>query len=776
MNISFNCKTMPRTLRKGHLKMGDSDLNSNRIDVNSLYLTENEKPILPIMGEFHFSRYNPENWEEELIKMKSCGISVIASYFFWNHHEETEGLFDFTGRRDVRAFIKTCQKVGLRVFIRPGPWAHGEARYGGFPDWLMKKGFDLRHNDERYLKYVRRLYGEYFNQLTGLFYYEGGPIIGMQLDNELQNDADHLLELKNIAVEIGFRVPIYTITGWGPGCLAPFPENEVIPVFGGYPDAPWEQNTFPLAPSPHYGFAPGRNDTTIGNDQMKSGTVNPDEKILEPYPYVTCELGPGVQHTYHRRPVIDPMDVYTPAMTKLSRGNNMPGYYVFHGGFNPVRYGTTYQESLETGYPNDLPVLSYDFQAPIGEFGFVKQSYSYYRMLHAFINENQSKLAVAQPFTADTMPKSMSEPCTPRFGVRAFCDGENSYGYLFYTTHMRNYPLEPIRNADVSVHFENETINIDNINIPTGKTGLFPLNFTFGNIKFSYITAQPVTVVEDKDEKTYFFAANDGVRVNALVNSDAEFDTCLCEKQESFGNMKKLCNLPVSKKAALSYTDSDGKKYNIVFLSFDDALNLVHVKTNTRDFAVISENPVFFDDENVWLETQNTPCGELYVYPCEAVSALEKTGEDGVFAKVKYTSEAVNKDISIEKRAPQITGENFFTKFLFTDNPSECDEYELSVNPDILDDVHDVRIMLEIHGDVIQAYSDEMLVHDFFNMGVPVEIGLRRFKDTIKSGKPIVFKISKFTEDKKVYLQRHIDFDKTSVQIVKTDFVNKISL
>lgn len=27
----------------------------------------------------------------------------------------------------------------MKVWLRIGPWAHGECRNGGFPDWLVKK-------------------------------------------------------------------------------------------------------------------------------------------------------------------------------------------------------------------------------------------------------------------------------------------------------------------------------------------------------------------------------------------------------------------------------------------------------------------------------------------------------------------------------------------------------------------------------------------------------------------------------------------------------------
>ena len=103
------------------------------------------------MGEFHFSRYPENEWREELLKMKAGGIDIVSTYVFWIHHEEVEGQFDWSGSRNLRRFIQTCQEVGLKVFVRCGPWDHGEVRNGGFPDWLLKKGWKLRSNDTNYL-------------------------------------------------------------------------------------------------------------------------------------------------------------------------------------------------------------------------------------------------------------------------------------------------------------------------------------------------------------------------------------------------------------------------------------------------------------------------------------------------------------------------------------------------------------------------------------------------------------------------------------------------
>lgn len=185
------------------------------------------------MGEFHYCRYDCRKWEVELQKMKAGGVTVLSTYLLWIYHEEEESVFDFSGNWDLRQFVLLAQKVGLEVMLRIGGWAHGECRNGGFPDWLVQKGIPLRQNDPAYLRQIRKWYGEIYQQVQGLMFYEGGNIMGIQLDNELTDRLDHLAELKKITREIGFRVPLY-----GPATEAQIPVGEVLAVFGAYCEGP----------------------------------------------------------------------------------------------------------------------------------------------------------------------------------------------------------------------------------------------------------------------------------------------------------------------------------------------------------------------------------------------------------------------------------------------------------------------------------------------------------------------------------------------------------
>ena len=194
MDIHFK-SYCPSPILRGHLRMGGKNPAGEAIEVNSLYMSRGGKPVIPVMGEYHFSRDCRENWPRELAKMKAGGVDIAATYVLWIYHEEIEGEFDFSGDLDLRAFVEECAAQGLQVMLRIGPWAHGECRNGGFPDWLIASGIPLRTNDPRYMEKARIWYERIYQQVKGLFYKDGGPIIGVQFENELVDNDEHLLAL-----------------------------------------------------------------------------------------------------------------------------------------------------------------------------------------------------------------------------------------------------------------------------------------------------------------------------------------------------------------------------------------------------------------------------------------------------------------------------------------------------------------------------------------------------------------------------------------------------
>ena len=476
-----------------HLNMGGKNPKGEEINVTSRYFTRNGKPWIGVMGEFHFSRYSRENWHRELAKMKAGGITIVSTYLFWIYHEEIEGKMDFGGDNDIRAFIEECKDVGLDVVIRIGPWAHGECRNGAFPDWLLKKDYKLRDNNEEYLAVVKKWYQSIYNEVKGLFYKDGGNIIAVQIENEFVDNAEHLAKLKEIAVECGFIAPIYTVTGWNSASGAKIPVDEVMPVFGGYCEAPWENHMNRLSPSPHYFFNRMRNDSAIGTDLIAKTQSDGWQLPYDRYPFATCELGGGIEVTHHRRPIIKPMDIYAVSLVKLGDGNNLVGYYMYHGGTNKIGELSTFNETKATGYPNDYPILSYDFQAPLSEYGEVREQYGLLNMLHMFVNDFGEEFA---PMIAVDSANSVAADDTNslRYGMRT--NGKS--GFVFVNHYQRLTELADIENAVISAG----NVEFTPIDVKGEVSFFMPFNMKMGDSVLEYATAQPLCKCDD----TYFFA------------------------------------------------------------------------------------------------------------------------------------------------------------------------------------------------------------------------------------------------------------------------------
>ena len=187
-------KDAVKYIENQHFKQGTNwSPSGDTLSLNNYFLKENSKAILPIMGEFQYSRYPRKEWETALLKMKASGIGIIGFYDFWIHHEEKEGQFRFDDNLDVKAFLELIQKHHLKAVARIGPWVHGETRNGGYPDWFVKKhmksGFDRVSNNGEVVSEVVTWYQKLAEQFKGFYHKDGGPLIGIQLDNEVRSNG-----------------------------------------------------------------------------------------------------------------------------------------------------------------------------------------------------------------------------------------------------------------------------------------------------------------------------------------------------------------------------------------------------------------------------------------------------------------------------------------------------------------------------------------------------------------------------------------------------------
>ncbi|CAN7499805.1 beta-galactosidase [Pseudarthrobacter oxydans] len=487
--------------------MSNTEDRHKRWRLTSQYMEHDGVPAVPVSGEMHFSRLPRSRWEERLRLMKAGGITVVACYIFWIHHEPVEGEARFDGNLDVAAFVRLCADVGLDVVLRLGPWCHGEVRNGGFPDWVQAAPVAHRTNDPAYLVMVERWFNRIGKELHG-FTGPDSNVIGIQLENELYDQPRHITELKKLARAAGLGAPVWTATAWG---AADIPEVDVMPVFGGYGDGFWVDADAPWDPTfrEHYFFSHEWDDPGIGADLREhfSGSgAAPARSQSTLYPPATCELTGGMAMAYQRRPWPGGKDVAAVANTKIGSGSAWQGYYMFTGGINPPG---GMQESQATGYPNDLPVFDYDFHAPIGAAGRLAQSFAELRKQHAFLAALGARLAPMPSTLPDTLPASIDDAATLRWAMRS--DGRS--GFLFVTWHQPHIPLPDYPGAQFRLLLDGETLTFPRggLTIPAGTIARWPVNLDVAGVRLRWATASAFTLLDPEGAPTLVLDAEEGI-------------------------------------------------------------------------------------------------------------------------------------------------------------------------------------------------------------------------------------------------------------------------
>jgi len=173
------------------------------------------QPTMIISGEMHFGRVLGEDWETRIKQAKAMGFNAVSFYLFWNQVEGHEGKFDFTGANDVRRVLKLCQDNGLWAILRPGPYCCAEVEYGGIPYWTLKSpDVKIRTADPKFLDWCTKYMTQVYQQVGDLEASKGGPLVMVQIDNEIgitdPPNNDYLNALAKIFKQVGFSCQLFT--------------------------------------------------------------------------------------------------------------------------------------------------------------------------------------------------------------------------------------------------------------------------------------------------------------------------------------------------------------------------------------------------------------------------------------------------------------------------------------------------------------------------------------------------------------------------------------
>jgi hypothetical protein len=718
-----------------HLELGAKNRWGREIGVNNFYVTMDGKAAIPVTGEFHFSRYPDDYWEEAILKMRAGGITILATYVFWMIHEEFEGAFNWEGSNDLRRFVELCASLEMDLIVRIGPFCHGEIRNGALPDWLIAKPLVLRSNDPLYLRYVDRLYQQIGRQLEGLYFKDGGPVIGIQLENEYQHSAapwgltypgqphdwtaaerdlqvtqagvgesgaenpysalgtEHMKVLKELAQRAGMDVPLYTATGWGNAAII---KNQTLPVTAAYPYPTWA----PAEPSELY----------LYTDLQRDPDYAPVSYQPLDYPCFAAELGGGIMNTYERRPMVPPNSLDPMINRFLGSGANGIGYYMYHGGSTP-RGQANFFSDVAIG----CPMISYDFQAPIGEYGQVRSSFHRLKLLHRFLHsfgEILAPMGVVLPENATELKPA--DTASVRFSVRK--RGES--GFLFMNNFQDHLVLPDKHDLQFNLINGSRSVKIPfegGLSLLSGQSAILPFGIKIGELTLEYATSQMLTRLNHSGSDYYVFYTIPGMKPEfsflkeGLLRVDSGPDVTI-----STSNERYLVACPPDREVELTLTTDGGTSVTILNIPMDLALRSYPIRLHAQDHLVFSTALVLQQGSRLELISSSETEMNLSFYP--TVDHVLQS-EMGHLTRID-------------------AGSSLFTAFRiqvpgYGDEPRireiQHNKFALSIPSGIPAHVNDVFLQVNYTGDTGMGFLGGELVADHFYNGSPWLIGLKRF-------------------------------------------------
>ena len=373
----------------------------------------NGQPFVVKAAEVHYPRIPRPYWEHRIQMCKALGMNAVCIYIFWNIHEQREGQFDFTGNNDVAAFCRLAQKNGLYVIVRPGPYVCAEWEMGGLPWWLLKKkDIKLRERDPYFLERVRIFEEKVGEQLKPLTIQNGGPIIMIQVENEYGSygeDKPYVSEIRDCLRGIyGKELSLFQCD-WSSN----FEKN-------GLDDLTWTMN-----------FGTGAN---IDDQFRRLGELRPNA------PKMCSEFWSGWFDKWGARHETRPAKDMVEGMDEmLSKGISF-SLYMTHG-------GTSFGHWAGANSPGFAPdVTSYDYDAPINEYGLATPKFWELRKMMEKYNNGKKMPAVPKaPMPIVTVPKfelkefapfmtAMTKPVngTPK----TFEEMDMGWGTMMYSTRL----------------------------------------------------------------------------------------------------------------------------------------------------------------------------------------------------------------------------------------------------------------------------------------------------------------------------------------------------
>ncbi len=390
----------------------------------------NGKPFVVKAAEVHYPRIPRPYWDHRIKMCKALGMNAVCIYIFWNIHEQQEGQFDFSGNNDVAEFCRLAQKNGMYVIVRPGPYVCAEWEMGGLPWWLLKKkDIRLREQDPYFMERVKIFEQKVGEQLAPLTLKNGGPIMMIQVENEYGSygeDKPYVSEIRDCLRGIyGKDMPLFQCD-WASN----FEKN-------GLDDLIWTMN-----------FGTGAN---IDSQFRRLGELRPNA------PKMCSEFWSGWFDKWGaRHETRGAEDMVNGLDEMLSKGISF-SLYMTHG-------GTSFGHWAGANSPGFAPdVTSYDYDAPINEYGQATPKYYKLREMMQKYSDKKLPAVPKAPMLIIEVPKfqltefsSLLNGIDPKLempvkkgALKTFEEMDMGWGSMLYAASLPEIPTQSVLKADI---------------------------------------------------------------------------------------------------------------------------------------------------------------------------------------------------------------------------------------------------------------------------------------------------------------------------------------
>lgn len=427
--------------------------------------------------EVPYARIPKELWRDRFLKIRRAGFNAVDAYLFWSYHEREPDHFDFT---DLEEFLNLAQESGLWVSVRPGPYVDAEFERGGFPYWVIARRFPVRSMHPESLKSSKHWYDHVLPVIRRYQVTQGGPIILMQIENELDFTTLSQIEQREY-------IRFLARTAWDAGIEVPLTTN-VNTVVRDRTDPDMARIMDCCDFYPRWSFLVDRELQELGpgatleekvaqSDRAVLATIRRQRREQPDCPLAIAELGTGYYSKFGGKLSEDEEGVepaQTNAITKtlLGQGAAYLNYYLGCGGtnFEWAAKGVT---------------TSYDFAAPIREWGGLSDKYYVIRGIGNFLG------MFGKTLTRSQLLEKACHCTNPDMTVTERISGESGFVFLRGDTEAEHHFKLTFRDPASS---ENFTVPLQG-ELELGSRGMkiLPVQFAISGGHLRYSTAELLT-------------------------------------------------------------------------------------------------------------------------------------------------------------------------------------------------------------------------------------------------------------------------------------------